>query len=148
MHCSNLAFSACLIGAGFMSCEPAHAADDATAICNESIRAYGAGIESGDPDKLAAVYAPDGELVSPWGVVAGRDALVKAFASFLKPGDKGVDTLTSARMIGDLALCAGGYTFTPAAGGSSEKGFWTKAVAKVGGEWKILNLTYAVAAPQ
>jgi len=66
----------------------------------------------------------------------------------MKPGDKGVDTLTSARMIGDVVLCTGGYTFTPASGRSGEKGFWTKVAGKVGGEWKILNLTFAIAAPQ
>jgi hypothetical protein len=134
--------------AGLLLCGQAHAADDATAICNAAITAYGAGIASGDPAKLAAVYAPDGELVSPYGAVAGHDALVKTFASYLKPGDKGVDTLTSARMIGDVALCTGGYTFRPASGASGEKGFWTKVVGKVGSEWKILNLTYAVAASQ
>jgi hypothetical protein len=65
----------------------------------------------------------------------------------MKPGDKDVDTLTSARMFGDMALCTGGYTFTPASGASDSKGFWTKVVGKVGGEWKILNLTYNAAAP-
>jgi hypothetical protein len=148
MHCRSLISSAGLIGAGIMPCGLAHATDDATAICNGAITAYGDGIASGDPAKLAAVYAPDGELVSPYGAVAGHDALVKTFASYLKPGDKGVDTLTSARMVGDLALCSGGYTFTPASGASGEKGFWTKVVGKVGGQWKILNLTYTVAAPQ
>jgi hypothetical protein len=96
---------------------------------------------------MAAIYAPDGEAVSPYGFVAGDDALVKMYASFMKPGDKEVDTTTSARMLGDVALCTGGYTFTPTSG-SDEKGFWTKVVGKVGGEWKILNLTYAPAAPQ
>ena len=36
--------------------------------------------------------------------VAGHDALVKTYASFMKPGDKDVDTLTNSRMIGDVAL--------------------------------------------
>jgi hypothetical protein len=148
MHYRHSVSSYCLIGAGLIVCSPAHAAEDAAAICKAAISAYGAGIASGDPAKLAAVYAPDGELVSPWGVVGGHDGLVKTFASYMKPGDKDVDTLTSSRMIGDLALCTGGYTFTPASGGSGEKGFWTKVVGKVGGDWKILNLTYAVAAPQ
>jgi hypothetical protein len=49
-------------------------------------------------------------------------------------------------MIGDVALCTGG--FTSASATSGEKGFWTKVVGEVGGEWKILNLTYATAAPQ
>jgi ketosteroid isomerase-like protein len=131
-----------------MLCGPAHAADDAAAICNAAISAYGTAATSGDPVKMAAVYAPNGELVSPYGVVAGHDALVKNYASFMKPGDKDVDTLTSSRMIGDVVLCTGGSTFTRASGGSGEKGFWTKVAGKVGGEWKILNLTYAVAAPQ
>ena len=78
---------------------------------------------------------------------AGHDAVVKFYA-WMKPGDKQVDTPTSARMIGDVALCTGGFTFTPASATSGEKGSWTKVVGKVGGEWKILNLTYAYAAPQ
>ena len=147
MHCQSLISSSCLI-TGLMLCGPAHAADDAGTICNASISAYGEAATSGDAVKMAAVYAPDGELVSPYGVVAGRDALVKTYASFMKAGDKDVDTLTGSRMIGDVVVCSGGYTFTPAAGGSGEKGFWTKVAGKVGGEWKILNLTYAPAAPQ
>jgi ketosteroid isomerase-like protein len=104
--------------------------NDATAICNAAITAYGAGIASGDPAKVAAVYAPDGELVSPWGVVAGHDSLVKTFASYLKPGDKGVDTLTSALMSGDVALCTGGYTFTPVSGDPARKASGPRSSAK------------------
>jgi ketosteroid isomerase-like protein len=147
MHYRSLVPSSCLISAALMLCGPAHGAD-AKAACNAAINAYGAAAASGDPARRAAVYSPDGEVVSPYGFVAGHDALVKMYASFMKPGDKEVDTSTSARMIGDVALCTGGYTFTPASGGSGEKGSWTKVVGKVGGEWKILNLTYAAAAPQ
>jgi ketosteroid isomerase-like protein len=148
MHCRSLVSSVWLIGAGLVLCGQAHAADDATAICKAAISAYGAAATTGDPAKMAAVYAPDSEVVSPYGFVAGHDALVKMYASFMKPGDKEVDTSTSARMIGDVALCTGGFTFTPASGKSGSTGFWTKVVGKVGGEWKILNLTYAYPAPQ
>lgn len=138
----------CLIGAGLVFCGPAAAADDATSICNAAINAYGAAATSGDPEKMAAVFAADGELVSPWGVSRGHDELVKTYASFMKPGDKDADSLTSSHVIGDVALCAGGYTFTPASGESGSNGFWTKVVGKAGGDWKILNLTYTIAAPQ
>jgi ketosteroid isomerase-like protein len=148
MHYRSLVSCVCLIGAGLLLYEEAHAADDATAVCNVAISAYGAAAATGDPAKMAAVYAPNGEVVSPYGFVAGHDALVKMYASFMKLGDKEVDTSTSARMIGDVALCTGGFTFTPASATSGEKGSWTKVVGKVGGEWKILNLTYAYAAPQ
>jgi uncharacterized protein (TIGR02246 family) len=147
MRYRNL-FSSSFLIVGLMLCGPAHAADDAMATCKAAISAYAAAAASGDPVKMAAVYAPDGELVSPYGVVAGHDAIVKTYASFMKPGDKQVDTVTSTRMIGDVVLCTGGWTFTPASGASDGKGFWTKIVGKVGGEWKILNLTYSVAAPQ
>lgn len=73
----NLLFPSCLIGAALMLSGPAHAADDAAAICNAAISAYGAAGASGDPAKMAAVFAPDGELVSPYGFLAGHDALVK-----------------------------------------------------------------------
>jgi ketosteroid isomerase-like protein len=148
MHYRSPVSCVCLIGAGLVLCGEAHAADDATAVCNVAISAYGAAAATGDPAKMAAVYAPDGEVVSPYGFVAGHDALVRMYASFMKPGDKEVDTSTSARMIGDVALCTGGFTFTPASATSGEKGSWTKIVGKVGGEWKILNLTCAYAAPQ
>ena len=138
----------CLIGAGLVFCGPAAAADDATSICNAAINAYGAAATSGDPEKMAAVFAADGELVSPWGVSRGHDELVKTYASFMKPGDKDADSLTSSHVIGDVALCAGGYTFTPASGELASNGFWTKVVGKAGGDWKILNLTYTIAAPQ
>ncbi len=141
--------SSCIISAAIMLCGSAQAADDATAICKAAISAYGAATTTGDPTKLAAVFAPDGELVSPWGIVSGHDGLLKAFASYnMKPGDKDVDTLTSSRMIEDVALCTGGYTFTQASAASDVKGFWTKVVGKVGGEWKILNLSYSLTAPQ
>lgn len=148
MRHRNPFVSSCLIGASLALCVPALAGDDAAAVCKAAIAAYEAGTASGDPAKLAATYAPDGELVSPWGVVSGHDALVKTFASYMKPGDKDVDTLTSSRMVGGVVLCNGGYTFTPAAGGTDSKGFWTKVVGKVGNDWKIHVLSYNVAAPQ
>jgi uncharacterized protein (TIGR02246 family) len=98
MHYQSLLSSCCLIGAGLL-CGQAHAADDATTACNAAISAYGAAAATGDPAKMAAVYAPDGEVVSPYGFISGHDALVKFYASFMKPGDKEGDTSTSARMI-------------------------------------------------
>ncbi len=147
MHYPSLVSSACLIGAGLLLCGPARAADDASAGCNATNTAYLAAVPTGDPAKLAAVYAPDGEFVTPWGLMAGRDAIIKYYASYMKAGDKQTDTLTSSRLIGDVALCTGEFTFTPASGDAS-KGYWTKLAGKVGGEWKILNLTYNFAAPQ
>jgi ketosteroid isomerase-like protein len=144
----NLVFSPCLIGVGLMLWGPTHAAEDAAAVCNAAVSAYAAAAESGDPAKMAAVFAPDGEAVSPYGLLAGHDTLVRFYSSFMKPGDKDVITVTSARVIGDVGLCTGGVTFKPASGAAESKGFWTRALGKVGGEWKILNLTYAPAAAQ
>ena len=98
MHCQSLVSSACLIGAGLMLCGPARAADDAAAGCNATNTAYLAAVPTGDPAKMAAVYAPDGELVTPWGLMAGRDAIIKYYASYMKAGDKQTDTLTSLRI--------------------------------------------------
>jgi uncharacterized protein (TIGR02246 family) len=148
MYCRNLISYFCFIGVALLLCGPVHAADDAAAICNAVIGAYEAASVSGDPAKMAAVFAPDGKFVTPFGVLAGHDAVAKTYASFMKPGDKHVDTLTSTRMAGDVALCSGGRTFTPASGGSDSKGFFVKVVGKVGGEWKILNLTYNLAPPK
>jgi uncharacterized protein (TIGR02246 family) len=148
MHYRNLVSSSCLIGAVLMLCGPVHAADDATAICNAAFSAYSAAAATGDPAKMAAIFSPNGEVVSPWGYVAGHDALVKMYSGFMKPGDKEADTNTTARMVGDVAVCTGAYTFTPASTTTDQKGTFTKVVAKVGGEWKIENLTYNIAAPQ
>jgi hypothetical protein len=54
----------------------------------------------------------------------------------MKPGDKGVFTVASARMIGDVALCTGGITFKPTPGATESKGFWTRVFGKVGDDWK------------
>jgi uncharacterized protein (TIGR02246 family) len=143
----NLVSFSCMIGAGFLLCGSAHAGDDAAAICNAIDSAYVAAAATGDPVKMAAVYVPDGEFVTPFGVVAGRDALVKTYASFMKPGDKQADALTRSRLIGGVALCSGGFTFTPTSG-DANKGFYTKVVGKVGDDWKIYVLTYNVAMPQ
>ena len=50
---------------------------------------------------VLAVYAPDGQLVSPYGFLAGHDALLKFYASFMKSRDKDLFTVASARMIGE-----------------------------------------------
>jgi uncharacterized protein (TIGR02246 family) len=147
MHYRSLVSCACLTGAALTLCGPARAADDSAAGCNATNTAYLAAVPTGDPAKMATVYAPDGELVTPWGLMAGRDAIIKYYASYMKAGDKQTDTLTSLRMIGDVALCTGTFTFAPASG-DANKGNWTKVAGKVGGEWKILNLTYNFEAPQ
>ncbi len=87
------------------------------------------------PSKWRRSSHPTTRLSAPWGFAAGHDALIKTYASFLKPGDKEADTVTSERMIGDVALCTGGWTFTPASGAWDAKGAWTRVVGKVGGEY-------------
>lgn len=146
----NLLSSSCLIGAALMLCGPARAEDTAATICNAAFSAYSAAAATGDPAKMVAIFSPNGEVVSPWGYVAGHDALVKMYSGFMKPGDKETDSNTTARMVGgiDVAVCTGSYAFTPASTTTDQKGTFTKVVAKVGGEWKIENLTYNVAAPQ
>ena len=149
MHYRSLVSSACLIGAGFVLCGPAHAADDAAAICNAAISAYGDRRRHWrSRRKMAAVYAPDGEVVSPYGFVAGHDALVKMYASFMKLGDKEVDTSHERAHDRRRGVVHRRLSLSrrrrphPA-----RRDSWTKVVGKVGGQWKILNLTYAYAAP-
>jgi uncharacterized protein (TIGR02246 family) len=142
MDYRSLVSSIYLIGAGLVLCGPTHAAEDAAAVCKTTAGAYNAAVPTGDPAKMAAVYAPDGELVTPWGLMAGRDAIIKYYASYMKAGDKQIDTFTSSRLVGDAALCTGSFSFTPASGDATRKGNWTKVAGKVGSEWKILNLTY------
>jgi len=146
----NLLSSSCLIGAALMLCGPARAEDTAATICNAMFSAYSAAAATGDPAKMAAIFSPNGEVVSPWGYVAGHDALVKMYSGFMKAGDTESDSNTTARMVGgiDVAVCTGSYSFTPASATTDQKGTFTKVVAKVNGEWKIENLTYNIAAPQ
>ena len=147
MHYRGPVSSACLIGAGLMLCGPALAEDTAATICKAAFSAYSA---AGDPAKMAAIFSPNGEVVSPWGYVAGHDALVKMYSGFMKAGDKETDSDMTARMVGgiDVAVCTGSYLFIPASTTTDQKGMFTKVVAKVRGEWKIENLTYNIAAPQ
>ncbi len=146
----NLFSCSCVISAALGLCGPALAEDTAATICNATFSAYSVAAASGDPAKMVAIFSPNGEVVSPWGYVAGHDALVKMYSGFMKPGDKETDSNTTARMVGgiDVAVCTGSYTFTPAASATDQRGTFTKVVAKVGGEWKIENLTYNIAAPQ
>ena len=63
----------------------------------------------------------------------------------LKPGDKELETITSSRVVGDVVLCSGGWTYMQASGAPGGKGYWTKVVGKVGNDWKIHVLVYNVA---
>ena len=89
---------------------PALAADDAATICKAKAALSNAAVPTGDPAKMAAVFTPDGEVVTPWGLMAGRDAIIKYYASYMKAGDKQTDTFTSSRLIGDIALCTGTFS--------------------------------------
>ena len=83
----KLGSTSCLVAASVFLCGPAHAADDAAAICNAAISAYEAGVASGDPRQAGGhLRSPDGELVSPFGVVSGHDALVKTFGVVFQAG--------------------------------------------------------------
>jgi hypothetical protein len=140
MHYRTIVSSSCLAGVIALAvCGPALAVEDAAAVCRLVGSAFEAGVASGDPVKLAATYAPDGQYVNEMGITTGREAIVKAG---LPPDAKDIDTFTSSRMVGDIALCSGGYTFTFTGGPPDGiKGYWTKVVGKVDGGWKILVLT-------
>lgn len=125
----------------------AGAADDANAICKTSMEAFMTATPTGDAAKVAANFTPNGEWVSPFGVLAGRKAITEGTATWARPGDKDADVLISARMIGDLAVCHGSYTFT-AASGRVDKGFWTKVVRKTDEGWKLDVLVVATTPPQ
>jgi hypothetical protein len=144
MNYRSLISSACLFG-GLVFGGQVYAADDAKTICQAAMDSYEAAALTGDSDKMAAVYSPNGEFVGPYGQSAGHDKLVQMDKGFVKPADKQVDTMLSATMIGDIVVCSGGTTFSRAGQNGGEKGYWTKVIGKVGGDWKLLNLTYAPA---
>ena len=126
----------------------ARAADDASAICKSIANRLETGIASGDPATFAAGFAPDGQDVTPWGVFVGTEAIAKFYSGGIKPGAKETVTVTSARMLGDLVVCVGGYNFTGASGGPPSKGFFSVIAGKVGNDWKTQSQTWNVTPPQ
>jgi ketosteroid isomerase-like protein len=144
MQIGRLLSGACFVAAILARCATANAADNADAICNAVANAFDAAVVSGDPINVGATYTPDGEFVTPFGVVDGPEAIARAEASGVKPGAKAVQTVLRSRMIGDMALCIGEFTFTYATGvpGAELKGYWTRLVRKVGNDWKTEVMTY------
>jgi uncharacterized 2Fe-2S/4Fe-4S cluster protein (DUF4445 family) len=125
----------------------ARAADDPAAVCKAVTDGFSAGVVSGNSTNVGAVFAPGGEAVSGYGILTGPEAITKAYAAFVKPGATHADTVMSARAVGDVVICSGGWTMGSPAFPAPIKGFYTKVVGKVGSEWKILVLTSNVIPP-
>jgi ketosteroid isomerase-like protein len=124
-------------------CGTANANDDAAAICKAAASAFEAAVASGNPYKLAATYAPDGEVVNLAGILSGPDEIAAVESTSVTPGAKATQNVLSSRMVGDVALCSGQYTFTFASG-TVAKGYSTSVVRKVGNDWKTEVRTYNV----
>jgi hypothetical protein len=140
-----------LAGAMALSClalaNAAQAADDAPAICKTITDGFSAGVASGDSANVGALFAPNGQAISGYGILTGPEAITKSYAAFVKPGATHADTVMSAQMVGDVVLCSGGWTMSSPAFPAPIKGFYTKVVGKVGSNWKILVLTSNASPP-
>lgn len=122
---------------------PAFAQGDATSICRSFGDAYSAAAVSGDPAKVEALFAADGEWTAPQGIFKGPQALAAYISAFIKPGDGHVDKQVSGRRVGGVVLCSGDFTFTFAPGGPMKavSGHYAKVLSKSGDGWRIVELT-------
>lgn len=113
---------------------------------------WNAALATGEPAKVAALYAPDGVLqptVSNW-MRQGRDEVQDYFVKFLQLDPKGVINARDIRVIDeDTAMDAGIYTFTLTEGGQSRQvqARYTYVYEKLDGQWKIV-LHHSSAMPE
>ena len=111
---------------------------DSKAACNAANNAYLAS-SSGDLRKWRRFTRPTAGRAL--GVAAGRDTLsvLRVVHETRRQTGRHTHERTQHRRRGALP----GEVFVRLrASGDATKGYWTKIAGKVGGEWKILNLTY------
>ncbi|WP_372391656.1 SgcJ/EcaC family oxidoreductase [Xanthomonas sp. NCPPB 3582] len=106
---------------------------------------WNAALASGDPEKVADLYAPDGVLLPTVSneVRASREQIEKYFEMFLTKKPKGVVNYRTVRVLDDdSAVDAGVYTFTltDKNGKTSDvQARYTFVYEKRDGKWLIIN---------
>lgn len=109
---------------------------------------WNASLASGDPKKVADLYAPDGVLLPTVSnsVRADREGLVDYFTNFLKLKPQGVideygirEEAVDANGVSSVISNSGIYTFTLGADGSQVQCRFTYVYKKIGDDWKILH---------
>lgn len=143
---TNRSTIASLIGAGTaLAFGPAAlAADDTMEICKTRAAAYDKTFEGGDAAKMASLYLSDAIENGPYGIVQGPKAIAAAYGGFVKPGVKHGHAVKGGRMLGNLAMCWGEWTFDFAPGSPTKglAGRYTAIYAKNDSGWRIESLTY------
>jgi len=105
---------------------------------------WNATLATGDADKMAALYAPNGVLEPALSnqVRATAAAIKEYFVKFLKNKPKAAINYREIRLLDDTtALDAGVYTFTLTKDGKMQKvkARYTYVYEKINGEWKIMD---------
>lgn len=109
---------------------------------------WNASLASGDPEKVADLYAPNGVLLPTVSnsVRADREGLVDYFTNFLKLKPQGVideygirEEACDANGNSTVISNSGIYTFTLGADGSQVQCRFTYVYKKIGNDWKILH---------
>jgi uncharacterized protein (TIGR02246 family) len=120
-------------------------ADEAAlkAATNAWINAY----NTGDVEKMVALYAEDGVLMPPHAAVANGKAAIRAFLSTDTAGAKaaGIKLVNGSSTVGvvaDTGWEAGSYTVTDASGATVDSGSYLSVSRKVNGQWLYVRDTY------
>lgn len=99
-------------------------------------------LATGDPQKVADLYAPDGVLLPTLSnnVRSDRAEIVDYFEHFLANKPSGEILERHVKVLGpNAAIDAGTYRFTLAANGTKVDARYTYAYEKVDGKWLIVN---------
>jgi len=102
---------------------------------------------SGDVEKIVALYSDDGVLMPPHAPVAKGKAAIRAFitadtAGAKAAGVKLVNGSSTVGVVGDTGWEAGSYTVTLASGTTVDSGSYMSVSRKVNGQWLYIRDTY------
>ncbi|KUF24969.1 SgcJ/EcaC family oxidoreductase [Xanthomonas phaseoli] len=105
---------------------------------------WNAALATGNPHKVADLYAPDGVLLPTVSneVRASREQIENYFEMFLTKKPQGVVNYRTVRVLDDSAVDAGVYTFTltdKAGKKSNVQARYTFVYEKRDGKWLIIN---------
>lgn len=125
-------------------------AEDVRAAVKAGNGAMQAAVAKGDAAALAALYAPDGEVM-PVGLapVKGTEALQKFWGGIVAAGISGV-TLKTLELYpaGSTATEVGEYALSDKAGKPLDHGRYVVIWKKIDGQWKLLRDIFATSVPE
>ncbi|MEJ2851908.1 MULTISPECIES: SgcJ/EcaC family oxidoreductase [unclassified Saccharothrix] len=142
-----LALTACGTAAGNDKPAAAPAATPAAAVLSEQeigalFDTWNQALATGDPGKVADLYAPDGVLLPTLSnnVRSDRAEIVDYFEHFLANKPSGRILERHVKVLGpNAAIDAGIYRFTLGKDGSTVDARYTYAYERVDGKWLIVN---------